>query len=177
MSLIANKKFVFIAVFCFLIFALILALVHKERFFILFRESVSLDFQRDDMEHILITTRGIYPLDFHDIRIEEPERIREIISYLNSLELVEAELPRNLRTRINAFEDVGRISIYIGHSPAHSPGDIVEFWANYMVFTYHGHKAAGRYTYFVRNSGFRNRTKASNVYQFLYELISEYSVR
>lgn len=111
--------------------------------------------------------------DIDNTTINCPEKISEIINYLNSLELVAAELPRNLQRRINRLEDVGWILIHIGESPGHNPGDSIEFWANYMIFTYHGHQASGVYTYYVRNSGFCSRTKTSNVYQFLYELINE----
>ena len=170
MNFITKKKIVFTVVFCVVLFSLFILWVHRERFFISFRESTSLDFQRSGMEHIHIRSQGNL-IDIDNVVISDAEKIKEIINYLNSLELVEAELPRNLRRRINNFEDVGWISIYIGESINHNPGDIVVFWANYMRFVYHGHRVSR--TYYVRNSGFCNEAKTSNIYYFLRNLLNE----
>jgi len=172
MKRIINKKTIIIAILCMIIF--VLFIIHRERLAISFRDSTSLNFLRDDITYISITSRGMSPIDFHNVVINDPEKIKEIIDLLNSLELVEAELPRNLLRQINNLEDVGWVFLYIGESPSHNPGDYVSFYTNYMTFTYHGHEAAGHYSYYVRNSDFCRRTRSSNVYQFLYELINEY---
>jgi len=173
MELIKNKKTIFAISISLAILSIFAFLAHRERIFVMFRESTSLNFQRDDMTYINITSRGIPPIDFNNVVIEDPEKIRETINFLNSLELVESRIPRNLTNswQNRDFEDFGWISIIIGESPEHNPGDFVSFYANYMVFTYHGHRLFGIYTYYIRNSGFCSRTKTSNVYQFLYELI------
>ena len=169
---IANNKFIFIIIFFVATVFLFVFLAHREQFFMLFGEGTSLNFQRDDIELIRVRSTGVLT-DFDNVTVNDAAKIREIIKYLNSLELVEAELPRNLRTRIRRQEDVGWILIYLGESVHHNPGDVVEFWANYMRFTYHGHKFFGTYTYYVRNSGFCNRTNTSYVYQFLQALLNE----
>jgi len=179
MKLIQSKKAILIVIFFVVIISLVAFFVcgfftFRERYNLLFAESTSLNFQRDDMTHIHINSRGNL-IDINNVVIRNPEKINEIINYLNSLELVEAELPRRLSRQINASEDVGWISIYIGESIDHNPGDFVSFYASYMVFTYRGHELFGRYTYYVRNLDFCNMTKTSNVYQFLHELINEHS--
>jgi len=169
MKFMKNKKLVFAVIFCITILSVVF-LVHRERLVILFRGSTSLNFQRDDMEYIRITSQGNL-IDISGATIDCPEKVNEVIKYLNSLELVEAETPRRLRNR--RPEEVGSIIIHIGHSPDHNPGDTVQFWANYMSFVYHDHKFYGYYNYYVRNSGFDNSTKTSNVYYFLRDLINE----
>jgi len=174
MRLFKNKVVVLLISSCMAMLLLFFFWIYRERILMPFRESTCLNFQRDDMEHISIRSWGnLTSIDNAVIR--DSEKIEEIIDYLNSLELVEAELPRMLRNGRTANAD--SILIYIGESINHNPGDYVVFYADYMIFTYHGHKFFGRYTYYVRKPGFFRRASTSNVYQFLHELISEYENR
>jgi len=120
------------------------------------------------MEFIRIRSSGSF-IDIDNTVLNCVDKIETIISHLNSLELVEAELPRRFRNRLP--EDVGSILIHIGEGPNHNPGDVVVFWANYMMFSYHGHKTSA--TYYVRNSGFCNRIKSGSIHYFLREVVSE----
>ena len=168
MSHITKRVNVCIKILSIVLLLVTMLFVDHEKLLMSFRESVGLSFQRNDVAFIRIRSAGALA-DIDNVLVNDQEKIREIIAYLNSLELIETDMPQRLRWRINSLEDVGWIAIHIGESPDHNPGDSVVFWANYMVFSYHGHKPSS--TYYVRNSGFCNRTKTSNIYYFLRRFI------
>ena len=65
-------------------------MVLGKEFFMSFKESTGLNYQRGDMSYITIKSRG-QENGFNNVEINDPEKIKEIISYINSLELVEVK--------------------------------------------------------------------------------------
>jgi len=145
----------------------------------LFRKSASLNYQKDDVAYVMIQSAG-HINEIKNVKIEDPEKIREIINYINSLKIVQVkEMPEYITKNVLNGEigHFGWISIYFGNSlpePGNysEPGDIIQFERNYMGTSYNGRDWEGE-NYYIKNSGYNNKTKSSNVYEFLRDLINK----
>jgi len=105
-----------------------------------------------------------------DVMITDRNDIEKIIKYLNSLMLIEDNLTEYVDVDL---DEVGyfRITIfrddYENDSRAY---DSIEFETNYLSIIPSGNdRHATRY--YIINSGYNNKTKSSNVHQFLLDLI------
>ena len=167
---IANKKVIAVVIFCMLAIIFFFTLAYGKEFFMSFRKSTSLNYQRDDVTYINIRSTGNLT-DINNVIINDPEKIEEIIIFINSLDIVEVnKVPKNKFGY--DLKNYGWISIYFGESSEYNPGDIIEFYTDYMGASYNGRDWEGKH-YYRKNSGYNNQTKSSNVYEFLHDLINK----
>jgi len=106
------------------------------------------------------------------IEITDSDDIEIIIDFLNSLKLIEDNLTEY---EYIDLDEVGYFTItifrddYENDNDAH---DVLAFETNYLSFIPNGHDWTGT-RYYIKNSGYDNKTKNSNVHQFLLELINK----
>ncbi|MDR2559586.1 MAG: hypothetical protein LBC86_08615 [Oscillospiraceae bacterium] len=134
------------------------------------KESVSLNYQREDATYVNFRSWGNSIADIDTIRIDDSEKIERLIEFLNSLELVESDVPWWNRNKDS--EKVGCMIIYMGESFKYNPGDTIQFWTNYMSISYNGYDWETK-SYYVRNIGYNRFTKTSIAYEFIRDLINE----
>ena len=174
-SIATIRKTIIIVLLC--VVVLCLAALLEEGFFTPFKRSVSLSYQKNEMEYVHVGTWG-HSSDFL-LEIYDPEIINQIIDYINSLKIVEIEQPNYLAelTFNGTWEDWGFITIYFENGTEldnnyRMPGDLIQFYGKYMVTSYEGRDWAGK-CYYVKDFGYDNKTNSNNMYQFLRNLLDE----
>jgi len=138
-----------------------------------FQESVRLNYQikSDEKEIIYIRIWGNSSLtgDVGEIIIDDNRDVEYILNYINSLELVQREMPKQRN-----FQNNGHFYIDIFEKDSFAEKaeilDTLLFSTQYLSVVHKGYD--WDYTdYYIKNVGYNPITKTSNVYQFLYDLI------
>ena len=138
--------------------------LRDKEFFMPFRRSISLNYRKDNVSFVEIYWH--INDDMLISKIEDIEKIKRIIDYVNSIEIVEVRnVPINKFRIIKYSESYDYISLNFG-------GNKIEFMTDYMWIIYHSHDME-RKNYYIKNSGYDNETKSSNIHQFLRDLIND----
>ena len=169
------KKMKFLLLFCMLFVLCLIShfiyfnFLHEKEFFMRFRKSTSLNYQRDNVPYVRVT----FPENgnFHNTIIEESKKIDELKHFINSLDIIEVrKVPANKYGEDR--ENYGYILLYFGETQDHNPGDVIMFLSEYMVMSYNSRDWEGK-KYYIKNSGYDDETKSSNIHQFLRDLIND----
>ena len=140
----------------------------------LFKQSESLNYS-ENLAYIEISDKGRLGLPITDgrymLKIDDPNTIKKVIDYLNSLELIEESLSEY--EPIPDLNEVGYFEIEIvkvGHEDDILAFDSFTFMTDYVLFT--PNKADWKGTrYYIKNSCYDDKTKGSRAYAFLYDLL------
>jgi len=131
------------------------------------QESMNLDYNAD-ISSIKIITVGSKPFVNNEatVIIEDNENIHEIISYVNSLQLAPDEIPEDY-----TYYDVNfYLYVYKNNS---SEIDAFVFTKNYVSFSSDSSEQKRGLDYYIMDSGYNPITQSSNVYKFLYDVITD----
>ena len=176
-ELVMNKK-IFTITATVVILALISAFaLYRENVVRLFRQSVSLNYYCDVFAIKLGGTRNRFSENppegyFFEVKITNVDDIKRIMSYLNSLELIEAN-PRRIN-HVPDLREVGFFWIRIIRDPYENnlfAHDALSFRTNYLIFTPDGRDWESR-VYYIRNSGYDPTTQNSRVFLLLLDVIN-----
>ena len=116
--------------------------------------------------------------DVKYIDIWDPDDIKLISEYLNSLELIEEKIPDNKRALYtetwdeyeNKLRELGYFSIAISD-------DLICFSTNYAFVIPDSYCECDTHcvSYYIKNSGYDPGNKTSNFYNFLRKITDQYS--
>lgn len=128
-------------------------------------------FNYNNVDNITIKFEG-----YDKIKIKNPDDIYKIIEYLNSLELIEEELPKNEQANYegdwekykNDLKNICHFSISVNE-------DVLYFSTKYVVVMVDGcDDSSHQNSYFIKNSGYDKKKKTSNIYTFLKSITEKY---
>ena len=176
-NIVGIRKMIIIISLCVCAVILGVAVFIKDDFVMFFRRGVSLSYEQKEMEYARIGTSG--HSSNLSVKIYDPETINQIISYINSLKIVETEQPNYLTevTLKGDLESFGFITIYFANdtewdNDLRPPGDIIQFKGKYLLTSYEGRDWEGK-CYYVKDFNYDNKTNSNNMYQFLRKLLGE----
>ena len=170
-----NKKIIAIIICSILAIIIFISLMYGKGFFMSFQESVSLDYQRIDINgneiiHIRIWGNSNLVGDAGEFILDDKDDIEYLLNFINALELVNKEMPKQRN-----FQNNGHFYLEIyGNNDYEDRKEILDiflFTTQYLSVIHRGHD--WDYTdYFIKDSGYNCITQSSRTYEFLYELIN-----
>jgi len=165
-------KKVIISCSCCIVLLVVLA-TYKNVFIRPFKQSVNLNYRESvDRIEIMFTGQLAGAERYVIVKINEREDIAEIVSYLNSLTLVEEFPSVAYYPDPNIDECIYITAFGEGYGEDDFALDRFCFQTKYMMFVPNGLDWKSN-TYFIKNSGYDDRTKSSNIYQFLLNLLDK----
>jgi len=148
----------------------------------LFKESINLNYSVEDVDYILLGSKGRFrnasEREYYewDVKIEDRNAIEKTINFLNALELID-ETPKGVGTyrHINDLNDVGYFAIeIIGINYEDDNTDVYSLgFMKDQVSVLYGIIGSRSLLYYIKDSGYNNRTKSSHTYEFLYSLVND----
>lgn len=162
-------------------------IVQWKNFRMPYKQGISLNYH-EDIAYIEISDKGRLGLPEVDIsnegrlelglpernirnilKIDDAEKIKKIIDYINSLELIEDKVTIPNFDYSTDLNSIGYFRIDIYKVNSEEP-DAIVFMTNYLTFLLNGYD--WEYTdYYIKNSGYHSKTANSKTFEFLYGLI------